>query len=53
MRKRAITHGISHNGRNLVPVMAFQYYANISSEDLDAIVYYLRALPPQPPIQPE
>jgi hypothetical protein len=29
--------------------MAFDYYQNISEEDLDALIVYLRSLPPQPP----
>ena len=44
--KRAITKGISRNGRELAKAMAFPYYKNISEEDLDAIVTYLRSLPP-------
>jgi len=46
--KRAITTGISRDGRKLLPSMAFSYYANISDEDLDALITYLRSLPPQP-----
>jgi len=44
--KRAITNGISRDGRELLPFMGFSYYAKISDEDLDAIVAYLRTLPP-------
>jgi mono/diheme cytochrome c family protein len=44
--KRAITKGISRNGRQLAKVMAFPYYNKITEEDLDAIVFYLRSLPP-------
>lgn len=43
--KHAITKGISRNGRELARVMAFPHYENISEEDLDAIVAYLRSLP--------
>ncbi len=46
--KRAITQGISRDGRQLPPVMAFPYYRTISDEDLSALVVYLRSLPPQP-----
>lgn len=45
--KRAITQGISRDGRKLQPVMGFNYYQNISAADLDALVAYLRSLPPQ------
>lgn len=47
--KTAITTGVSHDGRKLAPVMAFPYYQHISDEDLDALIVYLRSLPPQPP----
>ncbi len=44
--KRAITKGISRDGRELAKVMAFPHYENISEEDLEAIIAYLRSLPP-------
>ena len=47
--KTAITQGISRDGRKLAPIMGFPYYHNISDEDLDALIVYLRSLPPQPP----
>lgn len=46
--KRAITQGIGRDGRKLELPMAFAWYAGIRDEDLDAIVAYLRSLPPQP-----
>lgn len=45
--KRAITQGIGRDGRKLQEPMAFGWYAGIRDEDLDAIVAYLRTLPPQ------
>ncbi len=44
--KRAITEGVSRDGRRLEPPMAFAWYRNISEADLDAIVAYLRTLKP-------
>lgn len=44
--KRAIVYGISRDGRELLPFMGFSFYELISDEDLDAIVAYLRSLPP-------
>jgi len=44
--KRAITEGISKGGVKLAPPMAFELYAKMTSEDLDALVAYLRALKP-------
>ena len=46
--KRAITKGERPDGSKLSPPMAFAYYRNIMSDDLDAIVAYLRTLAPKP-----
>ena len=46
--KRAITEGIRPDGRQMLDSMAFRYYRNMTEEDLDALVVYLRSLPPQP-----
>jgi mono/diheme cytochrome c family protein len=45
--KTIITTGIRPDGTHLLPPMGFAYYANISDSDLDAIVAYLRSLPPK------
>ncbi len=44
--KRAITKGISRDGRKLQAPMAFDYYDRMTTTDLDAIVAYLRTVPP-------
>lgn len=44
--KRAVTRGISKDGRKLSPPMGYGYYAKISAVDLNAIVAYLRTVPP-------
>ena len=44
--KRAIVYGISRDGRQLLPFMGFKFYERISDEDLNAIVAYLKTLPP-------
>jgi mono/diheme cytochrome c family protein len=44
--KRAITQGISADDSPLMPPMGFHYYANIDEADLDALVAYLRSIPP-------
>lgn len=36
--KKAITQGISRDGRALLPVMGFDFYRNISDEDLGALI---------------
>ena len=43
--KRAITQGISRDGSKLKPPMGYHYYSTVSTDDLDAIVAYLRTLP--------
>jgi mono/diheme cytochrome c family protein len=44
--KRAITEGISRDGRTLLPFMPYWLYKKMEPSDLDAIVAYLRSLPP-------
>jgi len=44
--KRAITQGLGRDGRKLQEPMPFAWYAGIRADDLDAIVAYLRTLPP-------
>lgn len=46
--KRAITQATSRDGRQLQPAMPFYFYEKISDEDLDALLVYLRSIPPQP-----
>ncbi len=45
--KKSIAAGVRPDGSKLLPPMPFGYYANMTSEDLDAIVAYLRSLPPR------
>jgi mono/diheme cytochrome c family protein len=44
--KRAITKGISRDGRTLKAPMPFAWYANLKDDDLSAIVAWLRTVPP-------
>jgi mono/diheme cytochrome c family protein len=44
--RRAITKGISRDGRKLQPPMAFDYYSRMTASDLNAIVAFLRTVPP-------
>jgi mono/diheme cytochrome c family protein len=44
--RRAITQGISRNGRTLKPPMAYGYYAGLTEADLRDIIAYLRTVPP-------
>ncbi len=43
--KQAITGGISRDGSRLKPPMGYHYYATMTSDDLDAVVAYLRTVP--------
>ena len=45
--KRAITDGVSRDGSRLKPPMGFEFYKNMTDDDLDAIVAYLRTVPPK------
>jgi mono/diheme cytochrome c family protein len=47
--KRAITEGVSRDGRQLLPFMPYWLYKKMEPSDLDAIVAYLRSLPPLGP----
>jgi hypothetical protein len=44
--KTAITTGYSRNGRKLLPFMPYGLYSHAQESDLDAIVAYLRSIPP-------
>jgi mono/diheme cytochrome c family protein len=46
--KAAITDGVRPDGTKLAPLMGFSYYENVSDEDLDALVRWMRELPPLP-----
>ena len=45
---RAVTQGISADGRQLGPPMGYGYYARMNQADLRDIVAYLRSLPARP-----
>jgi mono/diheme cytochrome c family protein len=44
--KRAIVGGIGRDGRQLFPEMPYHYFNLLSALELDAIVKYLRSIPP-------
>lgn len=45
--RQVITQGIRPDGQRLKPPMGTAYYAKMSAADLDALITYLRSLPPQ------
>lgn len=44
--RRAITQGVSRDGRKMLPPMGYGYYSGMTDEDVDAVVAWLRTLPP-------
>jgi mono/diheme cytochrome c family protein len=44
--KAAITKGVRRDGTQLLPFMGFDFYETITEEDLDAMVAYMRTIPP-------
>lgn len=46
---RAVTQGVSADGRQLFPPMGYGYYARMTPTDLADLVAYLRSLRPQQP----
>jgi mono/diheme cytochrome c family protein len=45
--KRAITQGIGKDGRKLKPPMDYAAYARLTEQDLNALVAWVRSLPPK------
>ena len=45
--KTAITQGKRKDGTPLKPPMGYGYYAKMTDGDLDAVIAYLRTLPPK------
>jgi mono/diheme cytochrome c family protein len=45
--KRAITKGVRKDGTPLKPPMGYDWYARMTDADLDAVVAYLRTVPPK------
>ena len=45
--KRAITQGVRRDGTKLKPPMGYPYYAKMTDGDVDAMVAYLRTVPPK------
>jgi mono/diheme cytochrome c family protein len=45
--KRAITTGVDKDGKKLNGPMGFQYYAHMTDADLDAVIAWVRTLPPK------
>src|SRR6266508_3791552 len=45
--KRAITQGLRKDGTKLKPPMGYGFYAKMTDGDVDAMVAYLRTVPPK------
>ncbi|WP_425046436.1 c-type cytochrome [Primorskyibacter sp. S87] len=46
--KKMITTGVRPNGSRMMPPMGYHHYAAMTEGDLDAVILYLRQLPPLP-----
>lgn len=44
--KKALTQGLTPEGGHLAPPMPYANFANMTDEDLDAVVAYVRTIPP-------
>lgn len=44
--KKALTQGVRPDGRQLSPPMPYPFFKNMTNRDLDAVVAYLRTIPP-------
>lgn len=42
---RALRRGIGHDGRTLFPLMPYQFFRNLSDEDLASAIVYVRSIP--------
>jgi mono/diheme cytochrome c family protein len=43
--RRALTEGISRHGEHLFPIMPYDFFRNMTDEDIDAVIAYLRTVP--------
>lgn len=50
---RAVREGISREGDGLFPIMPYFIYRNVSDEDMEAVVAYLRTMEPVKSFRPE
>ncbi len=50
---RALRQGIGHDGRTLFPLMPYEFFRNLSDEDLASTIVYIRSLPPVHHQQPK
>ena len=44
--KKAITRGERPDGSQIHPILPYSFYSGMKPEDVDAIVAYLRSIPP-------
>lgn len=44
--KKAMTQGVRPDGRHLAPPMPYPFFKNMTDQDLDAVIAYLRTVPP-------
>ncbi len=44
--KKALTEGLTPTGQHVSPPMPFPFFKNMTADDLDAVVAYIRTIPP-------
>jgi mono/diheme cytochrome c family protein len=44
--RKALTQGIRPDGRHLSPPMPFPFFKNMTNKDLDAVIAFIRTIPP-------
>ncbi len=44
--KKALTEGVTPTGQHISPPMPFQWFKNMTADDLDAVVAFVRTIPP-------
>lgn len=44
--KKALTQGVRPDGRHLAPPMPYPFFKNMTDQDIDAVIAYLRTVPP-------
>jgi mono/diheme cytochrome c family protein len=50
---RAVREGVDRHGQGLFPIMPYFIYRNVSDEDMEAVVAYLRSIEPVVSVRPE
>ena len=50
---RAVREGVNKDGKGLFPIMPYFIYRNVADDDIQAVVAWLRSMPPVRSVRPE